>query len=50
MNYITSSGNYAGCIIKTGNMDYLKANSDGRCKNDTSKVLGYGEGKVQSCK
>ncbi|MBQ3310608.1 type II secretion system protein [bacterium] len=37
-------------IMDNGNMDYLNIDSQGRCKNDTSKVLGYGEGKVQSCK
>ncbi|MBQ3311090.1 type II secretion system protein [bacterium] len=37
-------------ILDNGNMDYLNADRDGKCKNDTSKVLGYGEGKVQSCK
>ncbi|MBQ3310870.1 type II secretion system protein, partial [bacterium] len=43
--------NYCGqWILDNGNMDYLNIDSQGRCKNDTSKVLGYGEGKVQSCK
>ena len=37
-------------IMDNGNMDYLDIDNQGRCKNDTSKVLGYGEGKVQSCK
>ena len=37
-------------VMDYGNMDYLNVNNSCQCKNDTSKVLGYGEGKVQSCK
>ncbi|MBQ3310761.1 type II secretion system protein [bacterium] len=44
------SDGYAQWIMDNGNMDYLDIDNQGRCKNDTSKVLGYGEGKVQSCK
>ncbi|MGN0018623.1 MAG: type II secretion system protein [Candidatus Gastranaerophilaceae bacterium] len=42
-------------IMDHGNMDYLKAShtdddTTGTCNNDSSKQLGYGPGKVQSCK
>ncbi|MBQ3311749.1 type II secretion system protein, partial [bacterium] len=38
-------------IMDFGNMDYKYVNrSNSKCKNNKSKVLGYGAGKVQSCK
>ncbi len=50
---ITYSDKYnvvAGWVIENGNMDYLDVDSDGKCKNNPSRILGYGEGMVQSCK
>ena len=53
----TNSGSACGrWIMDHGNMDYLKAShtdddtTTGICNNDSSKQLGYGAGKVQSCK
>ena len=37
-------------VLRTGNMDYLNADSEGKCNNDKTKILGFGEGYVQSCK
>ena len=54
MNSITSTGwgeSATGWVITFDNMDYLKAGTDGKCKNNTSITLSAtGNNPVTSCK